>query len=125
MTWFERFWNSALRQIQVERRFGRLALQYPEPPGQRPAQLRVHLALHFVVTPRLGRLALQRIHLPADFFENVEDAREILLGAFEFRFGQTLRVLNLLMPAASSMMARRSCGLELRICPMRPCSMMA
>src|ERR1035438_5270146 len=29
-------------------------------------------------------------------------------------------VLNLVIPAASSITARRSCGLELRICPMRP-----
>ena len=31
-----------------------------------------------------------------------------------------LRVLNFVMPAASSMIARRSVGLLLRICPMRP-----
>ena len=35
------------------------------------------------------------------------------------------RVLNLVMPAASSITPRRSCGFELKICPMRPCSMMA
>ena len=34
-------------------------------------------------------------------------------------------VLNLVIPAASSMMARRSVGLELRIWPMRPCSIIA
>ena len=36
-----------------------------------------------------------------------------------------LRVLNLETPAASSRIRRRSDGLELRIWPMRPCSMMA
>ena len=35
-------------------------------------------------------MALERIHLPSDFFQNVEHARKILLGAFEFGFGQPL-----------------------------------
>ncbi len=33
--------------------------------------------------------------------------------------------LNLVIPAASSMIARRSCGRELTIWPIRPCSMIA
>jgi hypothetical protein len=35
------------------------------------------------------------------------------------------RARNLLMPAASSSKARLSIGLADKICPMRPCSMMA
>ena len=52
--------------------------------------MRHHLAFQFFIASRLGRLPLERIHLPADLFQNVEHAREILLGAFEFRFGQPL-----------------------------------
>ena len=59
-------------------------------PVSERAQLRDHLALQLFVAPRLGSLALQRIHLPADFFENVEHARKILFRAFQLRLGQPL-----------------------------------
>ena len=40
-------------------------------------------------------LALQRIHLPRDFLEDVIDAGQVLLGVFEARFGQPLLGLEL------------------------------
>ena len=59
--------------------------------GRRPpAQMRHHFRAQLLVAPRFGRLPLQRIHLPADFFQNVEHARKILPRAFQLRFGQTL-----------------------------------
>ena len=54
-----------------------------------------HLALQLFVPARLGSLALERIHLPSDLFEDVEDAREVLFGAFEFRLGQPAPCLEL------------------------------
>ena len=77
-------------EIQIERRFGGLALQHPIAAGERYAKLRHHLGLQLFVALGLGRLALQRIHLPADFFEDVEHARQILLGAFQLGFRQPL-----------------------------------
>ena len=38
----------------------------------------------------LGGLALERVHLPRDFFEDVVDAGEVLLGLLEAQFGETL-----------------------------------
>ena len=52
--------------------------------------MRDHFALQFFVALGFGGLALQRIHLAADFFQNVEDARQVLLRAFELGFGQPL-----------------------------------
>ncbi len=40
-----------------------------------------------------------------------------------FRSAASRRFLYLVMPAASSMMARRSSGRAETICPIRPCSM--
>ena len=75
-------------KIQIERGFGSFALQHAIAAGERFAKLRHHLALEFFVAARLGCLALERVHLPAHFFENVEHARQILLGAFQLRFRQ-------------------------------------
>ena len=79
-----------VREIQIQRGFGRFALQHPVAAGQRSAQMRDHLGLQFFVAARLGGLALERIHLPAHFFQNVEHARKILFGAFQLRFRQPL-----------------------------------
>src|SRR5579862_1748599 len=49
-----------------------------------------HLALQLFVAAGFRSLALERIHLPAYFFENIEDARQILLGAFELGLRQPL-----------------------------------
>ena len=86
----ERLWKLALRLVQIERELGGFAFQHPESAGHRAAQVRHHLRAQFFVALGLGRLALQRIHLPPDFFQNVEHARKILLGAFELRFRQPL-----------------------------------
>ena len=43
----------------------------------------------------LGGLALQRIHLPRDFLENVIHAGQVQLGVFQARFGQPLLGLEL------------------------------
>ena len=112
-------------QVQIDRRLGGIALQQAVLAAEHHAQAGFQLDLELAVALGLGRLPLERIHLAGDFLQNVVDARQILLGAFQLGFGQALAVLNLVMPAASSITARRSCGLELRIWPMRPCSMMA
>ncbi len=50
--------------------------------------MRDHLGLQLFVPARLRRLALQRIHLPPDLFQNVEHARQILFRAFQLGFRQ-------------------------------------
>ena len=87
--------EQSLRLAQVERHAGGVALQHPESPGHGLAQERHHLRAQFLVAPRLGRLPLERIHLPRDFFQDVEHARQVLLGAFELGFGQPLARLVL------------------------------
>ena len=85
-----------------------------------------HLALQLAVAPRLGGLALERIHLPRDLLQNVEHARQVLLGAFQLGLGQTLA--RLVLGDAGRLFDDRRGGpaaCELRIWPMRPCSMMA
>ncbi len=79
-----------VRQVQIQRRFRRIALQHPIPRRQRPAQVRDHLGLQFLVASGLGGLALQRIYLPPHFFQNVEHARQVLFRAFQLGFRQPL-----------------------------------
>ena len=79
-----------MRQVQIQRRFGRVALQHPIARRQRPAQMRHHLGLQLFVAPGFGSLALQRIHLPPHLFQNVEHARQILFRAFQLGFRQPL-----------------------------------
>ena len=84
----------ARRHVQVERDLGQFALQHAETAGQSDAKLRHQFRLQFAVALRLRRLTLQRIHLAADFFQDVEDARQICLGRFELRFGEPLLCLE-------------------------------
>ena len=60
--------------------------------GEFACQHHTQLGPHFVAQPgialSLGRLPLQRIHLPRHFFKNVIDPRQILLGIFETRLSQ-------------------------------------
>ena len=49
-----------------------------------------HFGAQLFVALGFRGLALERIRLAADFFQNVEHARQILFGAFELRFGQAL-----------------------------------
>jgi hypothetical protein len=51
--------------------------------------------LELAVALGLGRLPLERIHLPGDFLQDVVDARQVLLGAFQLGFGQALAGLEL------------------------------
>ena len=92
---------------------------------QHQRQSLAKLPANLFVALGLGGLTLQRIDLARDLLQDVVDAIEILAGAFQLQLGQPLARLNLVTPAASSTNARRSIGFELRICPMRPCSMMA
>ena len=82
-------------QVQIERGFGGVALQHAELAGERHAQAGIHFGLQFAVAAGLGGLALERIHLAGDLFQNVEDARQVLLGAFQLGFRQALAGLEL------------------------------
>ena len=67
-----------------------LLLQLGELAGQHQAQFGPHLLAQLGVTLRLRRLALERIHLPRDFLENVIHAGQVQLGVFQTRFRQPL-----------------------------------
>src|ERR1700730_16820550 len=77
-------------EIQIQSRFRSIPLQHAIPAGERFPYVSDHLALQLFIAPGLGRLALERIHLPTDFLENVEHARQILFRAFQSRLGQAL-----------------------------------
>src|SRR5579862_4270053 len=79
-----------MRKIQIQRGFGSLALQHPEAASERSPELCHQLALQLLIALGFGSLAFQRVHLAADFFQNVENSREVLLGAFQLGFRQTL-----------------------------------
>ena len=79
-----------MRLIQIQRQLGRFALQHLEPARHRLPQMRHHLRAQFLIAFGLRRLPLQRIHLPADFFQNVEHARKILPRALQLRLRQAL-----------------------------------
>ena len=61
--------------------------------GENRAELAFELAFQFLIALRFRRLALERIDLAGDFFQDVEHAGEILLGAFEFGFGEAAAAL--------------------------------
>ena len=83
------------RQVQIDGGLGGVALQQPVLAGEHHAQPGFQLRLQLGVAPRLGRLPLERIHLAGDFLQNVVDARQVLLGAFQLGFGQPLARLEL------------------------------
>ncbi len=74
--------------LVVERDAGRVHLM--EAAGEDDAQAAAQLIAHGGVALGLGGLALERVHLPRDLFEDVVHAREILLGRFEAQLGETL-----------------------------------
>ena len=74
--------------LVVERDAGRVHLM--EAAGEDDAQAAAQLIAHGGVALGLGGLALERVHLPRDLFEDVVHAREILLGGFEAQFGEAL-----------------------------------
>ena len=73
------------------------------------------------VADRLARLALERVHLAASWFDHVFDARADSVrrraAAARLRCGAACRPE---MPAASSSTRRRCSGLAWMISPMRP-----
>ena len=77
------------------RHLGRLAFQQPELAASNCAQVVRRFRLQLAVALGLGGLPLERIHLPGDFFQDVEHARQVLLGAFQLGFGQALAGLEL------------------------------
>ena len=58
--------------------------------GQHNPQLGPHFFAQAGVAFSLRSLPLQRIHLSRDFFEDVIDAGQVLLGIFKARFRQPL-----------------------------------
>ena len=81
-------------QVQIERGFGGFPLQQSETRSQHDAQLAVQLGFELAIAARLGRLPLERIYLPRDFFQDVENPRQILAGAFQLGFRQALAGLE-------------------------------
>ena len=82
--------ETGLRLVKVEGELGGFALQHAESAGDGLAQMGHHFGAQLFVTLGFRGLTLQRIDLAADFFEDVEHSGEVLLGAFELRFGQAL-----------------------------------
>ena len=76
--------------VELRIEFGALVFDCGELAGQHHAQLGAHLVAQARVALGLRSLALQRIHLSRDFFEDVVHARQVELGIFEARFGETL-----------------------------------
>ena len=81
-------------EVEIDGGLGGVALQQAVLAGEHHAQAGFQLALELGVAPRLGRLALEGIHLAGDFFQDVVDARQVLLGAFELGFGQAFARLE-------------------------------
>ena len=73
----------------------RLTLQLGVPAGQHGAQPPTEFLSQLRVPPRFGGLALQRVHLPGHFLQDVVHAIQVLLGAFQLGFGQPALVLVL------------------------------
>ena len=71
----------------------------------------------------LRGLALERAEVALDLGDDVADAQQVLLRQLHLPLGLLLlRLLNLVMPAASSMSRRRSSGFALTMRPILPCS---
>ena len=58
-------------------------------PGEHGAELAFQFAFQLLIALGFRGLALERIHLAGDLFEDVEHAREVLLGALQFGLGKT------------------------------------
>src|ERR1019366_4581713 len=82
-------------EVQIDGRLGGIALQQAVLAAQHNAQTGIELDLELAIALGLGCLAFERIHLPGDFLQDVVDARQILLGAFQFGFGEALPSLEL------------------------------
>src|SRR5208282_941921 len=76
-----------------------LLVHLRELAGEHHAQLGAHLVAQPGIALRLAGLALERVHLPRDFFENVVHAIQIRLGVLKTRLGQTLLRLEFRDPS--------------------------
>ncbi len=72
-----------------------IALQQAVLAGKHDAEAAFEFGLELAVALGFGGLALERIDLARDLFEDVVDARQILLGAFQLGLGQALAGLEL------------------------------
>ena len=75
--------------LQTRRRFAGFTIQGFELASQQTAKVGNHFGLQFFPTLGFCSLTLQRIHLAAHFFQNVEHARKIRFGPFQLCFSQT------------------------------------
>ncbi len=78
------------QDVELGVNFRALVLDLGELAGQHQSQLGAHLVAQAGVAFGLGSLALERVHLPRDFLENVVHAVQIQLGIFQARFRQPL-----------------------------------
>ena len=69
---------------------GLLGVELGHAAGEDDAEAGAELVAEGAVTLGLGGLALERVHLAGDFFEDVVDAGEVLAGGFEAEFGEAL-----------------------------------
>ena len=69
---------------------GLLDVELGHAAGEDNAKACAELIAQCTVTLGLGGLALEGGHLAGDFFEDVVDARQVVTGGFEAKFGETL-----------------------------------
>ena len=74
--------------VHVDRSLDGITLKQPKFAREHDAQAGFELRFKLSVAFGLGGLALQGIDLAGDFLQDVVDARQILLGAFELGFRQ-------------------------------------
>ena len=67
---------------------GLLDIELGHPTGKNNAEARAKFFAECTVTLRLRGLALERVHLTRNFFEDVVDAGEVEAGGFEAKFGE-------------------------------------
>src|SRR5208282_2358635 len=85
-----------LLELGIERHASPIHLR--EFAGQHHPQFGAHFVPQPGIALGLAGLALERIHLPRNFLENVVDAIQIRLGVFEPRFGEPLLRLKFCNP---------------------------
>ena len=77
-------------EIQLDGGLRGVAFKQAVFAGKHDAQAAFELSLQLAVALGLRGLALERIDLARDLFQDVVDAGEVLLGAFELGFGKAL-----------------------------------
>ena len=81
---------SSASDVELRIKFRAFLLDGGELAGQHQAQFGAHFFAQARVALGFGGLALEGIHLPRDFVEDVVDTGQVELGVFQARFGQTL-----------------------------------